>query len=185
MVKIIRPKPAATLIITKIKNKKLHILMGKRPDEARFAPGMWVFPGGKLDKNDLSTLKKYKINNRMIKNLKLLRAESRLGEALIHTAIRETQEECGVNVPIDMIDKKEHYYSFISRQHKFKKIVTYFIVKVDSLSQIGLDSIIIPKGQLQIEEVQYGMFFDYEECLEVTSKSQLNVIYNIHSKSLI
>ena len=72
------------------------------------------------------------------------------GETNLEAAIRETQEECGVNVPIDMIDKKEHYYSFISRQHKFKKIVTYFIVKVDSLSQIGLDSIIIPKGQLQI-----------------------------------
>ena len=72
--------------------------MGKRPDEARFAPGMWVFPGGKLDKNDLSTLKKYKINNRIIKNLKLLRADFPLGEALIHTAIRETQEETNLKV---------------------------------------------------------------------------------------
>ena len=98
MVKIIKPKPAATLIITKIKNKKLHILMGKRPDKSRFAPGMWVFPGGKLDKNDLSILKKYKINNRIITNLKLLRADFPLGEALIHTAIRETQEETNLKV---------------------------------------------------------------------------------------
>ena len=107
------------------------------------------------------------------------------GETNLEAAIRETREECGVSVPISMVGTKKHHYSFISQQHKFKKIVTYFIVKVDDLSQIGLDSIIIPKGQLQIEEVQYGMFFDYEECLEVTSKSQLNVIYNIHSKSLI
>ena len=86
---------------------------------------------------------------------------------------------------MNMIDRKEHYYSFISRQHKFKKTVTYFIVKVDNLSQIGLNSIIIPKDQLQIEEVQNGMFFDYEECLEVTAKSQLSVIYKLHSDSLI
>ena len=52
MIKIIKPKPAATLIITKIKNKKVFVLMGKRPSKARFAPGMWVFPGGKLDKSD-------------------------------------------------------------------------------------------------------------------------------------
>ena len=66
------------------------------------------------------------------------------GETNLEAAIRETQEECGVNVPINMIDRKEHYYSFISRQHKLKKTVTYFIVKVDNLSQIGLNSIIIP-----------------------------------------
>jgi len=107
------------------------------------------------------------------------------GETNLEAAIRETQEECGVNVPMNMIDRKEHYYSFISRQHKFKKTVTYFIVKVDNLSQIGLNSIIIPKDQLQIEEVQNGMFFDYEECLEVTAKSQLSVIYKLHSDSLI
>jgi hypothetical protein len=29
------------------------------------------------------------------------------------------------------------------------------------------------------------MFFDYEECLEVTAKSQLSVIYKLHSDSLI
>ena len=52
MVSVLKPKPAATLIITKIINKEIYVLMGKRPDDARFAPGMWVFPGGKLDKED-------------------------------------------------------------------------------------------------------------------------------------
>lgn len=107
------------------------------------------------------------------------------GETNLEAAIRETQEECGVNVPINMIDRKEHHYSFISSKQKFKKIVTYFIVKVNNLSQIGLDSITIPKSQLQIEEVQNGMFFDYEQCLEVTAKSQLSVIYKLHIDSLI
>ena len=40
MVYVLKPKPAATLIITKIKNKEIYVLMGKRPDDARFAPGM-------------------------------------------------------------------------------------------------------------------------------------------------
>ena len=98
MIKIIKPKPAATLIITKIKNKKVFVLMGKRPNKARFAPGMWVFPGGKLDKSDLTTPKNYIINNKIIKNLNLLKAKPPLGKGLIHTAIRETEEETNLKL---------------------------------------------------------------------------------------
>ncbi|MDA9279962.1 NUDIX domain-containing protein [bacterium] len=107
------------------------------------------------------------------------------GETNLEAAIRETREECGVNVPIDMIGTKEYTYSFVSQQHKFKKIVTYFIVRVDDLTQIGLESTDIPSIQLQTSEVDRGSFFNYEECLNVTSKSQLSVIFNIHNKSLI
>ncbi len=98
MVKVIKPKPAATLIITKIKNKKVHVLMGKRPNKARFAPGMWVFPGGKLDKSDLTISKNYITNNKIIKNLSLLKAIPPLGKGLIHTAIRETEEETNLKL---------------------------------------------------------------------------------------
>ena len=62
MASILKPKPAATLIITKKINNNLCILMGKRPENAKFAPGMWVFPGGKLDKNDIKQNNKYKLN---------------------------------------------------------------------------------------------------------------------------
>ena len=98
MVTIIKPKPAATLIITKVKNNKIHVLMGKRPNKTRFAPGMWVFPGGKLDKCDLLESKKYLTNNKIKSNLALLRAKPPLGEGLIHTAIRETQEETNLEL---------------------------------------------------------------------------------------
>lgn len=98
MVKIIKPKPAATLIITKIQNEKVYVLMGKRPNKASFAPGMWVFPGGKLDKSDLTTSKNYITNNKIIKNLSLLQAKPPLGKGLIHTAIRETEEETNLKL---------------------------------------------------------------------------------------
>ena len=98
MVKVIKPKPAATLVITKVKNKKVHVLMGKRPNKARFAPGMWVFPGGKLDKSDLTISKNYITNNKIINNLSLLKAIPPLGKGLIHTAIRETEEETNLKL---------------------------------------------------------------------------------------
>lgn len=98
MAKVLKPKPAATLIITKNKTNGLFVLMGKRPDDARFAPGMWVFPGGKLDKNDITQEKKYKLNKNILSYLKLLKAKPPIGEALIHTAIRETQEETNLRL---------------------------------------------------------------------------------------
>jgi len=98
MVKIIKPKPAATVVITKQNKNKLYVLMGKRPDKSRFAPGMWVFPGGKLDKNDFLTSKKYSTNDKIIKSLSSLKANPPLGTALIHTAIRETEEETNLRL---------------------------------------------------------------------------------------
>ena len=98
MVKVIKPKPAATLVIKKVKNKKVHVLMGKRPNKARFAPGMWVFPGGKLDKRDSTISKNYITNNKIIKNLSSLKAIPPLGKGLIHTAIRETEEETNLKL---------------------------------------------------------------------------------------
>ena len=98
MIKVLKPKPAATLIIAKNKTNGLFVLMGKRPDDARFAPGMWVFPGGKLDKNDITQKKKFKLNKNILSYLKLLKAGPPIGEALIHTAIRETQEETNLRL---------------------------------------------------------------------------------------
>ena len=105
MAAILKPKPAATLIITKKINNDLFILMGKRPEDARFAPGMWVFPGGKLDKNDIEYKNKYKLNKNILNYLKLLKAEPPIGEALIHTAIRETQEETNLTISSNNLKK--------------------------------------------------------------------------------
>ena len=105
MAAILKPKPAATLIITKKTNNDLFILMGKRPEDARFAPGMWVFPGGKLDKNDIEHKNKYKLNKNILNYLKLLKAEPPIGEALIHTAIRETQEETNLTISSNNLKK--------------------------------------------------------------------------------
>ena len=43
MVRPVRPKPAASLVITKQKKNDLYVLMGQRPKNSRFAPNVWVF----------------------------------------------------------------------------------------------------------------------------------------------
>src|SRR5262245_28201745 len=50
------PRPAATVIVLrrggKHSDRGLEVCMVQRNPEARFMPGVWVFPGGALDEAD-------------------------------------------------------------------------------------------------------------------------------------
>ena len=51
---IVRPRDAASLILLRGKGKDLEVLAGRRSLEARFMPGVYVFPGGAIDPADRS-----------------------------------------------------------------------------------------------------------------------------------
>jgi 8-oxo-dGTP pyrophosphatase MutT (NUDIX family) len=50
------PRPAASIVLLrrggKHAQRALEVLMLKRSEEARFMPGVWVFPGGSVDEAD-------------------------------------------------------------------------------------------------------------------------------------
>ncbi|MGN6587061.1 MAG: NUDIX hydrolase [Solirubrobacterales bacterium] len=50
------PRPAASIVLLrrggKHSQRALEVLMLRRSEEAKFMPGVWVFPGGSLDKAD-------------------------------------------------------------------------------------------------------------------------------------
>jgi 8-oxo-dGTP pyrophosphatase MutT (NUDIX family) len=74
------PRPAATVILLrrggKHADRKLEVCLGQRNHEARFMPGVWVFPGGAVDPEDGQ------------------------GEASFRVAAsRELEEEVGISVP--------------------------------------------------------------------------------------
>jgi 8-oxo-dGTP pyrophosphatase MutT (NUDIX family) len=50
------PRPAASIVLLrrggKHSQRALEVLLLKRSEEARFMPGVWVFPGGSLDEAD-------------------------------------------------------------------------------------------------------------------------------------
>ena len=48
-----RPRDAAGLILMRDAGSGLEVLMGRRHAKARFMPGVYVFPGGGLDRPDL------------------------------------------------------------------------------------------------------------------------------------
>lgn len=93
----VKPKPAASLVITRQKKKNLYVLMGQRPKNSKFAPNVWVFPGGKVEKSD--TLNKdIKLNKKILTDLKKLKVNNLLSSALISAALRETYEETGLKL---------------------------------------------------------------------------------------
>lgn len=107
------------------------------------------------------------------------------GEDKISAAIRETLEEVGVKVPRNLIDPTEHTFVVTSREHKINKTVYYYIVKIDSLSQIGLKELKIPKSQLQVEEIDWAGFLSYSEASKRIMKSQATLLNNLRSKGLL
>ncbi|ANK82428.1 MAG: hypothetical protein TEF_17745 [Rhizobiales bacterium NRL2] len=90
----VRPRDAASLVILRGEGEDAEVLMGRRASRHRFMPHMYVFPGGRLDRED-----------RMAEVLRDLppKPKSRLtrqvGEdvarGLAVAAVRETWEETG------------------------------------------------------------------------------------------
>ncbi len=74
------PRPAASIVLLrrggKHDQRALEVLMLKRSDEARFMPGVWVFPGGSVDPAD---------------------GDGEAGSRAC--AVRELREEAGIELP--------------------------------------------------------------------------------------
>lgn len=106
------------------------------------------------------------------------------GESKLDAAIRETKEEVGIKISKNLVDPTEHTFVVSTRKYG-NKIVYYYIVKIDSLSQIGLKDLKVPKGQLQTEEVDWAGFLDYKEAMKRVMKSQVPLINNLVGNGLL
>jgi 8-oxo-dGTP pyrophosphatase MutT (NUDIX family) len=49
---IVRPRDAASLILLRGEGRDLELLAGRRPGHVKFMPGVYVFPGGAIDRED-------------------------------------------------------------------------------------------------------------------------------------
>src|SRR5258707_11768668 len=49
---IVRPRDAASLILLRGDGRDIEVLAGRRPGHVRFMPGVYVFPGGAIDRED-------------------------------------------------------------------------------------------------------------------------------------
>lgn len=76
------PRPAASVVLLrrggKHADRALEVLLLKRTEEARFMPGVWVFPGGAVDDGDGADEARFKA-----------------------CAVRELAEEAGIALPAE------------------------------------------------------------------------------------
>lgn len=107
------------------------------------------------------------------------------GEDKISAAIRETFEEVGIKVPKNLINSTEHTFVVTSRNQNYNKIVYYYIVQINELSQLGLKDLKIPRSQLQVEEIDWAGFLSYKEATKRIMKSQAGLLNNMISKGLL
>lgn len=98
------------------------------------------------------------------------------GESKLDAAIRETEEELGIKVPKNLIDRTEHEVFVNAKKWGYVKHIYYYIVNIDDLKQIGLKDPVVPKRQLQVEEISQARFMEYAEALESIMISQDSVV---------
>jgi recombination protein RecT len=89
------PRPAASLILLrrsgKHRQRGVEVLLVRRSTEARFMPGVWVFPGGVVETDELVAPEVE------------ARGGATDGQELAHRAcaVRELREEAGIELPAD------------------------------------------------------------------------------------
>ena len=94
-----KPKRSASLILIDRTGAVPRILLGRRSDTQKFMPNLYVFPGGKTDRQDhkmhaISELRDFD-NYRLLRGLGA-NASAAKARSIALTAIRETYEETGL-----------------------------------------------------------------------------------------
>lgn len=94
-------------------------------------------------------------------------------ESKLDAAIRETYEEVGINISKSKIDSTKYFYDMKSKR------VYYYIVRINSLQEIGLTSEIITRSNLQLDEFDWAGFISLSEAKKRITKSQLSILDTI------
>lgn len=98
----VRPKRAATIVLTHGDPKNPHILMGRRASRHDFMPSVYVFPGGRVDRSD-SYADYTGTMTHFTRQILQSAYTQRQALACLLCAIRETWEETGVWIAQDGI----------------------------------------------------------------------------------
>lgn len=98
------------------------------------------------------------------------------GEDLLEAALRELKEETGISVSPDKLDPAPEKVEVFNKSGKYQNSIYYFKYNISDLSEIGLDSISVPKQQLQKEEVDWAGFVDIKDAYHKVARAQLIIL---------
>jgi 8-oxo-dGTP pyrophosphatase MutT (NUDIX family) len=91
----VKPRDAASLVIVRGRGSAARVLLGRREPRDRFMPGVWVFPGGAMDRSDARAPAKSELSPPVAAKLEARWPPTR-ARALAIAAVRETFEETGL-----------------------------------------------------------------------------------------
>lgn len=112
-------KPAATVVIVREQDTELEVLLLERNSKLDFAASAWVFPGGKVEENELDE------------------AQGDVFSASQTAVCRETKEETGLTINENKIVAISHWTTPDFRTKRFA--TQFFICKVDASVEITVD----------------------------------------------
>ena len=95
----VRAKHAASLIVLRFDDDEPHMLMGMRGAKHRFMPNRLVFPGGRVDRADMSAPCAAPLSP-LTERLLLNHTNARLAHSLAAAAARELTEETGLSLGV-------------------------------------------------------------------------------------
>ncbi|MGE0483737.1 MAG: NUDIX hydrolase [Gammaproteobacteria bacterium] len=91
----VRPRDAASLVIHRQRRTHHEVLMGRRGGKARFKPGVYVFPGGVLERHDYRARPLRGLDDAVPPLLAVGDSQAK-ANALAMAAVREAFEEAGL-----------------------------------------------------------------------------------------
>ena len=161
-------KPAATILLARNTSEGIEILLLKRNKALKFAAGLWVFPGGKIEVDEIET------GRDAVEAAKL-------------AAVRETKEEANVDIDIDSLLFFTHWTTPVVEPRRY---ATWFFfadvsgqdltVEIDDSEikkhlwinpQIALDK--VQAGELAMMPPTYISLQRIRKCKTVTEATQL------------
>jgi ADP-ribose pyrophosphatase YjhB (NUDIX family) len=86
------------------------------------------------------------------------------GEEIKDAAVRETLEETGITINSSQLVEEPILIEYHSEKNKIYKNVWLYTLVINELSEIGLTSDVVPKEQLQKEELDWAGFLSQEEA---------------------
>lgn len=99
----VHPRDAASLVIHRQRRTHHEVLMGRRGARARFRPGVYVFPGGGLERHDYRARPAGGLDGDAAPRMAVANSAAK-ATALAMAAVREAYEEAGLlfGVPGDV-----------------------------------------------------------------------------------
>ncbi len=98
------------------------------------------------------------------------------GEDLMNAALRELSEETGIYLSPDKLELPVQTVEVYDKDGQYKNALHYFVFRIEDLSEIELESLTIPKSQLQAEEIDWAGFIDIKEAYSKVSRAQLIIL---------